>query len=353
MIGTLVIFGTRLEQRSLTIALAWGALVGGALQFLIQLPWVLRLERDLKLGLSTSGSAIRTVLGNAGPAVLGRGVVQLSTWADVFLATFLFSGAVAALGYAQALYILPYSLFGMAVAASELPEMARRGIAEAEGLRRRVSTGLAQIALFIVPSAVGFLTLGDVIVGALYQRGDFVRADTLLVYIVLCGYTLGLIASTATRLYGSAFYALKDTRTPAKVALLRVVISAAFGFTFMVYFEDYEIMGRPLGAAGLSLGAAVGAWVEWVYLRRFLRLRLAGDVGAGAGVLSRMFAAALAGAAAGRGLLLLLPSLHPIFLAGITVPAFGVVYFLAARALGVEQAKRLTDRYLRRITRRG
>ena len=348
MIATLLLLGGGLEQRPLVIALAWGALLGGGLQFLIQLPWVLRLERQLRIHWSTTDAGVRTVIGNAGPAVLGRGVVQLSTYVDMFLASFLFTGAAAALGYAQTIYILPYSLFGMSVAAAELPELARRGIAEAGALRRRISTGLRQIALFIIPSTVGFITLGDVIVGALYQRGDFVRADTLLVWVVLAGYTLGLVASTATRLYVSAFYALKNTRTPAKVALVRVLIAGGVGVGLMLILEKYRLAGRPLGVLGLSLAAGVGAWVEWALLRRSLGARI-GGFASSAGVLGRMAIAALAGAVAGRLLLLLLPALHPIVLAGITIPAFAAVYFVTARALGVEQAATLMDRYLRRF----
>jgi putative peptidoglycan lipid II flippase len=348
MIGTLLLLGGRLGQRSLVIALAWGALIGGALQFLIQLPWVLRLERQLRIGWSVREAGVQTVIRNAAPAVLGRGVVQLSGWVDLLLASFLFVGAAAALGYAQTLYILPYSLFGMSVAAAELPELARRGLAEADVLRRRVSTGLRQIALFIIPSTVGFLALGDVIVGAVYQRGDFERADTLLVYLVLAGYTLGLIASTATRLYVSAWYALKNTRTPAKVALLRVVIAGLVGFVLMRILENYQLAGRPLGVAGLSVAAGAAAWVEWAVLRRSLSARI-GAVGGGGAVLARMAVAALAGAAGARGLLLLLPALHPILLAGITIPVFGAIYFVTARALGVEQAASLMDRYLRRL----
>jgi putative peptidoglycan lipid II flippase len=348
MISTLLLLGGSLEQRPLVIALAWGALIGGALQFLVQLPWVLRLERQLRFGWGLRDPAVRTVVGNAAPAVLGRGVVQLSSWLDMFLASFLFVGAAATLGYAQTIYILPYSLFGMSVAAAELPEMARRGVAEADVLRPRVSAGLRQIALFIVPSTVGFITLGDVIVAALYQRGDFVRADTILVYLVLAGYSVGLIASTGTRLYVSAFYAFKDTRTPAKIALLRVIIAGVTGFALMRILERYELLDRPLGVAGLSTAAGAAAWVEWALLRRTLGARI-GAVGAGAGVLARMGGSALAGAAVSRGLLLLLPPLHPILLAGITIPVFAAVYFLTARALGVEQAATLMDRYLRRL----
>src|SRR5690606_6803959 len=104
----------RVAQGDLAIAAAGGALVGGLLQFGIQLPWVLRLERHLRVRFTLQLEGVRQALRNAGPAILGRGVVQLGGWLDLFLASLLATGAVAAIGYAQTLYLLPVSLFGMA-----------------------------------------------------------------------------------------------------------------------------------------------------------------------------------------------------------------------------------------------
>src|SRR5690606_24769766 len=225
MIATLIALGGRLDQRSLVIALAWGALLGGVLQFAVQLPRALRLERELRVRWDLGLEGVRTTLRNAGPAVAGRGVVQLSGWVDLILASLLADGAVAALGYANTLYVLPVSLFGISVAAAELPELSRRRESDADVLRQRVSAGLRQIAFLVVPSVVGYLLLGDVIVAALYQTGDFGRADTLFIWLVLAGYTIGLLASTASRLFANTFFALGDTRTPAKFALIRVLIA--------------------------------------------------------------------------------------------------------------------------------
>ena len=105
-----------------------------------------------------------------------RGVVQISAFVDAFLASFLGFGAVVALTYAQSLYTLPVSLFGMSVSAAELPAMSKTlGNAEvvAEALRHRLNEGLKRISFFIVPSAVAFLALGDVMTAALYQTGKF------------------------------------------------------------------------------------------------------------------------------------------------------------------------------------
>jgi putative peptidoglycan lipid II flippase len=358
-----------MAQRPLVIALSWGALAGGFLQFAIQVPFMLRQERRLRLG-GLADPHVRTILKNAGPAILGRGVVQVSGWVDMFLASFLFVGAVATLGYAQTIYILPVSLFGMSVAAAELPEMSRAGVVQPDALRRRLEAGLRQIATLVVPSVIGYLLLGDIVVAALYQTGEFGPSDTLLVWIVLAGYTVGLLASTSTRLYSSALYALQDTRTPARIAAARVALAAALGVGLMLLLERYAVRGgplgfgptppvptdptladygpwRPLGAAGLSLGAGTAAWLEWRLLRRALARRIGGS-GAGRGYLARLALAALIAVAAARGVAALLPDLHPILTAVLVLGVYGGVYFGAAPLVGAGEA----TAPLRRIGRR-
>ncbi|MBR9989968.1 MAG: murein biosynthesis integral membrane protein MurJ, partial [Gemmatimonadetes bacterium] len=334
MITVLLVYGTRLDERGLVIALAWGALVGGALQFLVQVPWIVRLQRGLRPRWDLKSHGASTVIRNAGPAIMGRGVVQLSGWVDMVLASALFSGAIAALTYAQTFYMLPVSLFGMSIAAAELPELSRAGGDEAEPLRLRVSAGLRQMAVFVVPSVVGYIVLGDVIVGAMYERGAFTRADTILVYLILAGYSIGLLASTATRLYSSALYALNDTKTPAKIAMVRVVTSAILGGTFMMLLEPatlwgytfslgpgVTVLGNPIGVAGLAAGTGIAAWLEWTLLRRALGRRI-GDASA-AGVLIRLLAAAVIAAVAARGLLYVLPPLHLIISLFVVMIPFG------------------------------
>ncbi|MGH7468148.1 MAG: murein biosynthesis integral membrane protein MurJ, partial [Longimicrobiales bacterium] len=229
MIATLLWFGFRQPERQLVVTLAWGAFVGGLLQFGVQVPFVLRLERQLRIRLNLKLQGVRDAVRTAGHAVSGRGVVQLSGWADMFLASVMGNGVIAVLGYAQTLYMLPISLFGMSVAAAELPELARNRGAAVELLVQRVNVGLKQIAVLVVPATVGYLLLGDLIVAGLYQRGVFTPDDTFVVTLVLMAYTIGLPASTATRLFSSAFFAMQDTRTPARIAYLRVGVAALLG----------------------------------------------------------------------------------------------------------------------------
>ena len=178
----------------------WGALVGGFLQFAVQLPLVLKLLGRFRPSLSTRIAGVRDALRAVGPAIAGRGVVQLSIYVDLLLASFLKSGAPGALGFAAVLYNLPISAFGMSIAAAELPELSRAEPATA-GRRtaERIDRALRQAAFVVCPSVVGYLLFGFLVAGLIYRGGAFTREDNWLVYAILGGYTLGLLASTISR----------------------------------------------------------------------------------------------------------------------------------------------------------
>ena len=353
IIGALLGFGGRLDLDELLIAGSWGALAGGALQFAVQLPFVLKLDREIRLNTGRREPGFHETLRNAGPAILGRGVVQLSSYIDLVLVTLLAIGAAARLRYAQTLYVLPVSLFAMSVAAAELPELAReRGGAIAD-LAERIVAAVRRVSFFVVPSFMAYLVLGETFVAGLYQTGEFNATDTTVVYLTLAAYSLGMLASTTTRVYQSAFFALRDTKTPAFVAALRVLVSATAGAFLMLQFEpvtifgialpagafaDTEVSGVLLGPVGLALGASLGAWLEWLLLRRRL-YGMIGRTGAGVGPLARMIAAAGMAAAAGYGARLLFAEMHALASAFAVAAVFGVVYLGAGVALGLPQAR--------------
>ena len=202
------------------------------------------------------------------PVFLSRGVVQISAYVDSFLASYLPVGAVSALAYAQTLNTLPVSLFGMAVSAAELPAMSSAlGTQEEIGavLRRRLELGLQNIAFFVVPSAVAFLVLGDVVVATIYRGGHFTAHDVTFVWSVLAGSAVGLLASTSGRLYSSAFYALRDTRTPLNFAIIRVVLTVVMGYLFALPLPRLLGIDPSWGVAGLTLSAG-NRWVGGVFL---------------------------------------------------------------------------------------
>lgn len=365
IIAALLIFNGRLPLDSLLIASAWGALAGGLLQFGFQLPWVLKLEKSVRLNLGRGDASVAEVVRNALPALLGRGVVQLSAYVDLVLASLLAIGAVSRLRYAQTLYVLPVSLFAMSVAAAALPELARERAGAIDALRIRAVEALRRVSFFVVPSFVAFVALGDVLVAGIYRSGKFNAADVTLVWITLAAYSAGLLASTHARIYQSAFFALRDTRTTARIAALRVITSALAGAALMLQFESIEVFGwsisagafagwrvagLPLGPVGLAAGAALGAWLEWYLLQRALARHL-GSVGMGAAPLARMFGAALIAAAAGHFIGIVATRLHPLPLALVVAAVFGAVYFIAARIFGLEEARALAGTLMRRMRR--
>jgi putative peptidoglycan lipid II flippase len=323
-----------LGERDLVVVLAWGALAGGALQFGVQLPFVMRHLRFFRLSLGRDVAGVPEAIRSFGPVVAARGVVNISGWVDTVLAGMLAEGAVAAMGYAQTFYLLPISLFGLSVAASELPELSRMRQHDREVLATRVAGALRRVSFFLIPSAVGYLFLGDVVVGALYQTGAFGSAQTLITWGVLAAYALGLTASARSRVLSSAYYAIRDTRTPARLATLRVVISAVIGVSLMFPLDKVGFQRLHLGAAGLALGASVGAWLEYALLRRALGARI-GPHGPPASDLLRMMLAATLAAGVGVGIQLAIPVASPVVEALETLIPFGVVYLAVAAALGL------------------
>ncbi|HEX5046408.1 MAG TPA: murein biosynthesis integral membrane protein MurJ [Gammaproteobacteria bacterium] len=363
IIAALVAFGSERDLDGLLMAAAWGALAGGALQFAVQLPWVLKLDREIRVTSGRGNAALKEVVRNAVPAIAGRGVVQLSGYVDMFLATLLAVGALTRLRYAQTLYLLPVSLFGMSVAAAALPDLARQRTAATTELRERAVSALRRVAFYVVPSFVALIAIGDVLVAGLYRVGQFGAADVTVVWLVLSAYSLGLLASTATRVYQSAFFALRDTSTPARVAALRVLTAAVAGAALMVQLEPVTVFGFtipagvfagtsvagvPLGPVGLAAGAALGAWLEWWLLRGRLRSRI-GTVGAGGAALARMFGAAVLAAAAARGTLLGLAGFAPLAAAAAVASVYGIVYLGAGAALGLGETRALVGGVRRRL----
>ncbi len=325
------------ELTRLLTAVFAGGLVGGLFQFLFQLPSVFSVLKGFRFSLSTSVAGVREALNAVVPALAGRGIAQLSAYLDILLATLLMEGAVASIGYAQVVYILPISLFGLSVAAAELPELARIGKNSLPRMAERINAGLRQGLFLAIPTALGYMALGYVIIGAIYRGGLFGVDDNWLAYFILATYSSGLLATISSRLLQNGFWALGDTRTPARMAMIRAVIALVVAIPAMFAFDRLSvslITGSEtstlyLGAIGLALGSAVASWFEWWLLGRVLKRRLGKtfipwrDVGA-------MVLLVIAALVPSGILWYFLQSWQPIWL-GITVTAvFAATYLLLA-----------------------
>ena len=338
------------DMSHLAVYTAWGSVVGSGLQFLVQLPMVLRLAPELRIFFSSLTDNVRVVIRNFVPVFFSRGVLQLSAYIDGLLASLLPVGGVSALANAQTLYTLPVSLFGMSISAAELPAMSSTlGTDEqvATTLRQRIAASTKRVGFFVVPSAVGFIALGDVITAAIYETGKFSHADSIKVWTILAGSGVGLVASTVGRLYSSAYYALRDTRTPVRFAIVRVILTTVLGY----------LCSRPLpkllgvdpfwGAAGLTASAGFAAWVEFVLLRRGMNQKI-GPSEFPTSYFAKLWVAALIGAAVAWGVKLALPPLKPWISGLLILVPYGAVYLGCTTLLGIEQASGLLRRILRR-----
>ena len=340
MIATLLIFGGGAELPRLAAILAWGSVVGSALMFAVQLPFVWTVAPGLRFALDTASPHVKTVARNFGPVFISRGVVQLSGYIDTLLATLVSTGATTALGNAQTLYLLPISLFGMSVSAAELPTMsglAHSDAAALERLRHRLSAGLRQIAFFVVPSAVAFLALGDVIAAALFQTGRFRHADAVYVWAILAGSAVGLLASTLGRLYSSTYYALRDTRTPLRYAFVRVFLTTALGYVCAIPLPRWLGIPPMWGAAGLTASAGVAGWVEMLLLRATLNTRI-GQTGLPIDYVAKLWGSAMAAAAVAWAVKLAIPALHPVVTALFVLGPYGIVFVGATLLLRIPEA---------------
>jgi putative peptidoglycan lipid II flippase len=349
MIATLVIFGGRTSLPGLAVVLAWGSLVGSALQVGVQLPAVLREAPDLRLALGTTSAEVRAVVRNFVPAFVSRGVVQISAYVDTLLATLLPTGALAGLMNAQLLYTLPISLFGMSVSAAELPKMSGAVGTNAEAaavLQRRLGAGLRQIAFFVVPSAAAFLALGDVIAAALFETGRFGHDEAVYVWGILAGSAIGLLPSTLGRLYSSTYYALRDTRTPLRYALCRVAVGIVLGYLFALPLPQWLGVAPRWGAAGLAVAAGLAGWVEMLMLRRTLNRRI-GKTGLSVTYLTQLWGAAAAAVMAAWLVKLSVPPIHPALVAVAVLGAYGVSFLLVALAARVPEASAAVARIRR------
>jgi putative peptidoglycan lipid II flippase len=197
---------------------------------------------------------------------------------------------------------------------------------------------------------VGFLGLGDVIVAAIYQSGRFTHADVMYVWGILAGSTVGLLSSTLGRLYSSTFYALRDTRTPLRFAIVRVLLTSALGYLSALPLPRLLGIEPRWGVAGLTISAGIASWAEFTLLQRGIRQRV-GLVGVPVKLLLQVWVAALIAAAAARGVLMVVGSHGPIPTAIVVLGTYGVIFLATCMLMKLPEAQAMLGVIGRRLGR--
>jgi putative peptidoglycan lipid II flippase len=214
-------------------------------------------------------------------------------------------------------------------------------------VRARLADGLRRIAFFVVPSSVAFVALGDQLAELVYGGGEFGPDDARWVWGVLAGAAVGLVATTFGRLHASAFYAMRDTRTPLRCAIVRVVTSVSVGATLAIYGPRLVGLDPRWGVAGITIGAGLAGWLEFALLRRALTARI-GAVDLAFRTLATLWGAALLAAAMAWATRLVNAEAPMLVRTGLVFSVYGMTYWLVTWRAGVPEAVALRTRIFRR-----
>ena len=243
-------------------AAAWGVAIAGVAQVLLVAIDAEMRGVGIRFRLPKLDPNTRRFLKALGPAIVGAGGVQLALFADTLIASFLPTGALSALYYADRINQLPIGVVGIAVGTVLLPEMSRRLAAGDErGAALAQARGIQLALLMAVPCVAGAIAIPDLIMRALFARGAFTAADAAAAGATLAAYAIGLLPFVMMRSFTAPFYARGDTLTPVKAALLAAAVNIALKVVLM----------GPLAQVGLALATSVGAWINLTLLTIFAR----------------------------------------------------------------------------------
>ncbi len=235
------------------MALAWAVFCGGVLQLALQVPFLWRIRMLPRPAWRPRDEGVRRILKLMGPAVLGVSVAQVSLLINTIFASFLVTGSVTWLYYADRLMELPVGLLGVALGTVLLPNLSRRyADGAAEEYTQLLDWGLRLTVLLAAPCAVALAVLAVPILATLFKHGAFAANDVLMTRQALMAYSVGLVALVLIKILAPAFYARQNVRTPVKIALVTLLATQLMNLAFI----------WTLKHAGLALAIALAAWVN-------------------------------------------------------------------------------------------
>ncbi len=335
------------------IGMAIGTLIGGMLQWLIQVPSLRSVGYRWSPALSFRDEGVRQVMRMMAPAIIGSAALQVNVVVNTMFATSVAEGAVVWLGNAFRLIYLPIGIFGVAISTATLPVTSRAAAMDnLDEFRRTLASSLRLTLLLTIPSAVGLIILSRPIIALIYQYGRFTAFDTEQTAIALAYNAVGLTAYSALRVLAPSFYALRETRIPMLASLISIATNYAVATLTVNYLK--------IGHRGLALSISAVAVINFALLFFFMRRRLGQieDRGLFATFAKVTLASGVMGAACWaisnwigdhlgvEGLLARLANVGASIAVGI------VVFYLVARLLKVSELRQLTGAIERKLGRR-
>jgi putative peptidoglycan lipid II flippase len=259
------------------IGMAIGTLIGGAAQFLIQLPSLWKVGFRFSLRVSFSDPGVQRVMRLMGPAIIGTGAIQVKVLVDTIVASGIDGGA-SWLSYAFRLMQFPIGVFGVAIGTAAIPTLSR--LASHDNIvkfRSTLSDAIKLVFLLAIPSACGLIVLGDPIISLIYQRGEFTAFDTNMTSWALTAYSIGLAGYAAIKVLSPAFYALNDAKTPMYISLASIAVHIPASFGMMQLLSNVGVTPeRPngFGHAGVALATSIVALINFAALSFFMRRKI-------------------------------------------------------------------------------
>lgn len=252
------------------MALAWGVLMAGVVQFLFPLPFLQRLHLLPRPRWDWGDEGVRRILTLMIPALFGVSVSQINLLLDTVLASFLPTGSISWLYYSDRLMELPLGVFAVAIGTVILPSLSRhKAGSDQQAFAATLDWGLRSVLLLALPAAAALMVLAEPILVALFQYGELKAGDVAMSVYSLQAYSLGLVAFMLIKVLAPGFFARQDTRTPVRIGIVAMVANMVLNLVFVLPLHHYF----QLGHVGLALATSCSAWLNAMLLLRGLLSR--------------------------------------------------------------------------------
>ena len=251
----MAIYGAEYTQ-SPAYALAWGVFFGGLIQFLFQIPFLYKANVLVKPCWSWHSKGVTKIRKLIIPALFGVSVTQINLLLDTLIASFLITGSISWLYYADRLLEFPLGLFGIGIATVVLPSLAKlHSKNDPKQFTATLDWGIKVISLFGWPALAGLMVLAQPIIMVLFMRGEFSQADVLQVSMALFAYLSGLLSFMFIKVLAPGYYARQDTKTPVKIGIKAMVANMAFNLMLAPFFGYVGL------AMATTMSATLNAWL--------------------------------------------------------------------------------------------
>ncbi len=243
-------------------ALSWGIFAAGIAQLAFMIFFIIRQKVKIRFVRPRMSPDIKKLLVLMGPGVLGAGVMHVNLFADMIIASFMPTGSISYLYYADRLNQLPLGVVGIAVGTALLPLLSKAvGENDKQEAHLLFNRSLEYCFLLALPAAVALMVIPDALIKVLFERGQFETIDTATTSLVLIGYAIGLPAYIAAKVFSTVYWANEDTMSPVKVSIIITVINIVLAI----------ILSQAIGVVGIAASTGLVAWLQITLLKRGLK----------------------------------------------------------------------------------